>query len=169
MLRAYYPTEIIPQGLYVYDEKADLMEVIMLELSKLPANVTNDKLGAILKSLFFKSEEIIPMINETYNVNINNTVIEQEVSNMYEKQDFINEGIEIGKEIAKEEFINEGIEIGKELAREEGQLISAEAFLRKQITKGKQFTEEQAIRFLVDNLDLTSELSKQAYKNVMSQ
>lgn len=85
---------------------------------------------------------------------------------MYEKQDFINEGIEIGKEIAKEEFINEGIEIGKEIAREEGQLKSAEAFLRKQIAKGKQFTEEQTIKFLVDNLDLTPELSKQAYRNV---
>lgn len=153
ILRAYEPSEVIPKGLYVFDKKADLMEVILIELSQLPDDVTNDKLGTILKSLFFQAEEIIPMINRTYNVNISNTVIEQEVTSMYEKQDFINEGIEIGKEIA----------------REEGQLKSAEAFLKKQITKGKQFTEEQAIKFLVDNLDLTPELSKQAYENVMSQ
>ena len=86
---------------------------------------------------------------------------------MYEKQDFINEGIEIGKEIAKKEFINEGIEIGKEIAKEEGQLLAAETLLSKQLAKGKKFTEEQAIRFLSDNLDLPVELSRKAYQSIM--
>lgn len=67
----------------------------------------------------------------------------------------------------KQDFINEGIEIGKELAKEEGQLLAAETLLSKQLAKGKKFTEEQAIKFLSDNLDLTPELSKQAYQNIL--
>ena len=65
---------------------------------------------------------------------------------MYEMQDFINEG--------------------KELGIEEGQLLAAQTLLSKQIAKGKQFTEERAIQFLADNLDLSPELSKLAYQNV---
>lgn len=63
--------------------------------------------------------------------------------------------IEIGKEIAKDEFINEE------------QLLSAQTLLSKQIAKGKQFTEERAIQFLADNLDLSPDLSKAAYQNVI--
>ena len=97
---------------------------------------------------------------------------------MYEKQDFINEGIEIGKEISKQEFINEGIEIGKEIAKKEfinegieigkqdGQLLAATTLLSKQMKKGKTFTEQSAIKFLSENLDLSEELAKHAYENI---
>lgn len=97
------------------------------------------------------------MVNKVYDVNISNTIIEQEVKGMYEKQDFINEGIEIGKQISKQNFINEGM------------ILSAETLLKKQIAKGKQFTEQSAIKFLADNLDLSPEIAKQAYQNVINQ
>ena len=66
---------------------------------------------------------------------------------MYEKQDFINEGIAIGKN--------------------EGQLLSAVTLLSNQMKKGKIFSEQSAIKFLSDNLDLSIELSKKAYQSVM--
>ncbi len=178
MLRAYYPSIKGDKGEWVYDKNADLMEVVMLELSRIPEDTTTDQLGTTIKTLFFETEAIIPMINKVYGVDIGNTVIEQEVNDMYEKQDFINEGIEIGKEISKQEFINEGIEIGKEIAKKEfinegielgkqdGQLLAATALLSKQIKKGKTFTEQSAIKFLSENLDLSPELAKQVYQNL---
>lgn len=181
MLRAYYPSIKGTKGEWIYDKNADLMEVVMLELSRIPEDTTEDKLGTTIKTLFFETEAIIPMINKVYGVDIGNTVIEQEVNDMYEKQDFINEGIEIGKEISKQEFINEGIEIGKEIAKKEfinegieigkqdGQLLAATALLSKQIKKGKTFTEQSAIKFLSENLDLSPELAQQAFKQAFEQ
>lgn len=151
ILRAYSSPDKESKGLWVYDKRADLMEVIMVELNRLTKSDSLDELGNRLKTLFYETDTIIPMVNKVYDVNIDNTVIEQEVKDMYEKQDFINEGIEIGKEIA----------------REEGQLLAAETLLSKQLAKGKRLSEAAAIKFLSENLDLTPELSKQAYQNVL--
>ena len=146
MLRTYNPPAEGSKGEWKYDARADLMEVVMIELNRISKDAPHDSLGNTLNSLFYETDTIIPMVNKTYGVNISNTVIEQEVKDMYEKQDFINEG--------------------KELGIEEGQLLAAQTLLSKQIAKGKQFTEERAIQFLADNLDLSPELSKLAYQNV---
>lgn len=157
MLRAYNPPRAGVKGDWKYDAAADLMEVVLIELKRLPKNSNSDELSNTLKALFYETDNIMPLVNKVYGVNISNTVIEQEVQAMYEKQDFINEGIEIGKEISKEEYISEG------------QLLAAQALLSKQIARGKTFTEEQAVKFLFDNLDLSPELAKQAYQNVMKE
>ena len=147
MLRAYNPPSKGLKGEWKHDVNADLMEVVMIELNRIPEDTSSDQLGTTIKTLFFETDKIIPMINETYKVNISDTIIEQEVKNMYEKQDFINEGIEIGKQ--------------------DGQLLAAKALLSNQLKKGKVFTEQSAIKFLSDNLDLSVELSKQAYQSII--
>ena len=139
----------IPNKNAPVEKEADLIEVVMVELQKIPKNSSDDTLDLVYK-LFNNTSGAVNKLEAVTKINL--TKVRKGVFEMldYEKR----------TQARVEKAAAEG--------RAEGELSTAIKTLNIQISKGKKFNVDSAARFLCDNIGIDEDVAIKAATEVLS-
>lgn len=118
------------------EKSSDLIEVVFVELKKLTNNLYKET-EKLVYDLFYNTNNIVNQIERMEKVNL--TKVKKGVQDMID------------------------YEARTQARVTESEVNTAVTFLSRQISKGKRFTLEQAIKIITDNLGYTKEIAETAY------
>lgn len=149
-IRRFY--DDIPNKNAPVEKEADLIEVVMVELPKLPKN-SDDITVDLIYRLFNETNSVVNKIETIEKVNL--TKVKEGVFEMLNYE----ERSQVREQNAKQQGLKEG--------RAEGELASAIRTLQIQLSKGKKFSFNTAVQFLCDNLGTEEDIAKKAATEVI--
>lgn len=137
------------------EKESDLIEVIMIELPKIPLNPTNDT-EKIIRKLFYDTSRAVDLIERVEKVNL--TKIRKGVREMIDYEARTKARVEAAVKEAEARA-----EARAEEAKTNTEIAMAVKLLKAQASKNKNIAEDKAIKFLCDNLGLDADIAKRAY------
>lgn len=141
-IRRFYPD--IEFKVVGPEPSSDLMEVVLVELSKLKDHIDLN-IVEMINTLFYDTSNIVDELESTENISL--TKVRKDVYEMKDRATVRAEGVE------------EGIETGM--------IQAAKNLMITQMLKGKTFDEPKAIKILNDNLMCGEKIAREAYRLAM--